>query len=244
MLGIVARSGVDASLLRDFKILSREGRLKDGSRGEHPSGWGIVYFENSLPAYAGRRPQSAWEDEKSFERACLLLDEKQPRVVVAHVRKASMGSCSLENTHPFVKDGWCFAHNGTIYYRPEELGGRIDSEKFFFEIIARMEKGGGVVDAVSGAIQVARELRNERGEKSSSLTFLLANSAGLYAYREYSVAPEYYNMFYNMTSKMAVATQETEWLEEKIPRGWHELKNKEFLVVDAYTLKSKRVKIR
>ncbi len=245
MLGIVASSGIDGSLLREFRALSKTGRLKGGSRGEHPDGWGIAYFAENQPNYAGRRPKSAWLDLEEYERACREIDEKRPRMIVAHLRKASLGGCSLENTHPFIKDGWCFAHNGTIYYRKEELADRIDSERFFDDIMAGIDGGKGVVDAIRDAAKVARELRNERGERSTSLTFLMADGASLYAYREYSMAPEYYTMYYNLLPEMAVAAQETEWLAKKMPGvAWRELENRELLVVDAAALRAKRVRFK
>ena len=36
------------------------------------------------------------------------------RVVIAHVRDASVGPVTEANTHPFVHDQWIFAHNGTV----------------------------------------------------------------------------------------------------------------------------------
>lgn len=245
MLGIVAKSGIDASLLRDFRTLAEIGRVRKGAQAGHRDGWGIAYFDEDAPDYAGRRPRSASEDIREYEQACKRVDEKRPRIIIAHVRKASQGSCSLENTHPFIKDGWCFAHNGTIYYTQEKLKGRTDSERFFEDIVARMKEGKGVVDAIAGAVSVARELKNERGERSTSLTFLMADSTRLYGYRECSVAPEYYTMFYSFSSEMAIVAQEMEWLARKMPRvSWRELENKELLIVDADTLKMERVKIK
>ena len=36
------------------------------------------------------------------------------RTVVAHVRRATVGEPSINNTHPFSHGRWIFAHNGTV----------------------------------------------------------------------------------------------------------------------------------
>lgn len=80
------------------------------SRGErHGDGWGIGF-------YAGGRPQivrsitPAFEDPQFGQTAHSV----RSNTIVGHVRQASVGSLSLENTHPFVLGPWMFAHNGTV----------------------------------------------------------------------------------------------------------------------------------
>jgi predicted glutamine amidotransferase len=92
----------------------------------------------------------------------------QPRTVrsatfVAHVRHASTGMPDIRNTHPFVRNGRVFAHNGVIegLDRLEvELGdaaagvrGETDSERYLALIDREIEArdgdvGGGIVAAV------------------------------------------------------------------------------------------------
>ena len=70
----------------------------------------------------------------------LLQTRPKATTVVAHIRKATEGVVSPENTHPFVRDlwgeTWAFAHNGDLkdfhpetglHYRPV---GQTASEPF------------------------------------------------------------------------------------------------------------------
>ncbi|MCK9897648.1 class II glutamine amidotransferase [Frankia sp. AgB32] len=76
---------------------------------------------------------------------------------VAHVRHASTGRASEENTHPFVRDGRIFAHNGVIEGLGKldaELGvagtgvyGDTDSERFFALISREINACDGDVGA-------------------------------------------------------------------------------------------------
>ncbi|MCK9920831.1 class II glutamine amidotransferase [Frankia sp. AgPm24] len=76
---------------------------------------------------------------------------------VAHVRHASTGRASDENTHPFVRDGRIFAHNGVIEglrQLEDELGaaglgvaGDTDSERYFALITREIARHDGDVGA-------------------------------------------------------------------------------------------------
>jgi predicted glutamine amidotransferase len=86
---------------------------------------------------------------------------------LAHVRYASVGGLSPENTHPFVQDGRAFAHNGhlegleTLDARLGDarslVHGQTDSERFFALItsLVRGDVGAGIVAA---ATWIAAEL--------------------------------------------------------------------------------------
>ncbi|MCM3882407.1 class II glutamine amidotransferase [Frankia sp. R82] len=87
---------------------------------------------------------------------------RQPQEVtattfVAHVRHASTGRASADNTHPFVRDNRIFAHNGVIeglQSLDAELGaaglhvaGDTDSERYFALITREIDRHGGDVGA-------------------------------------------------------------------------------------------------
>jgi len=57
-----------------------------------------------------RQARAAYDDEHFRRTAARVFS----RTVVAHVRRASVGSVSLDNTHPFAYGRWVFAHNGTL----------------------------------------------------------------------------------------------------------------------------------
>ncbi|WP_261557495.1 class II glutamine amidotransferase [Frankia tisae] len=83
---------------------------------------------------------------------------------VAHVRHASTGQASDANTHPFVRDGRIFAHNGVIEGLDKldaELGtaglpvlGDTDSERFFALVTREIDAHDG--DVGEGIAAAAR----------------------------------------------------------------------------------------
>jgi predicted glutamine amidotransferase len=123
---------------------------------ENADGWGIAAYGSSAHAGAAhdssewvieRRPHPA-HDDRWFQAAAART---QATTVLAHVRHATVGTVTLENTHPFDHAGWTFVHNGTVPYfadiRPELLAamapghraairGSTDSEHLFHLILS------------------------------------------------------------------------------------------------------------
>jgi len=118
-------------------------------------------------------------------------------VLIAHVRKRTVGPITLENTHPFERSGWVFAHNGTIediewvrsQLSPERrsaLLGQTDSEVFFAFLLTRMDEAriGSNGDGHAADVVIARALRDLHGRPSlGACNFLLSNGRTLYAHR-------------------------------------------------------------
>src|SRR5215510_5776738 len=99
---------------------------------------------------AGREPISA-----AFRDAEFTREAKQARspVFVAHVRWASVGGRTMQNTHPFAMRGRIMAHNGGLgdvarlagqlgSYRDLVLG-ETDSEHYFALITQQIDAHGG-----------------------------------------------------------------------------------------------------
>lgn len=81
----------------------------DRSGKSHANGWGVATFEDGEP-HIERQAWAAYHGEH-FRRAAARIYSKQ---VMAHVRRATVGTPSLANTHPFVDGGWVLMHNGTL----------------------------------------------------------------------------------------------------------------------------------
>src|SRR5688500_1353863 len=104
MLGLVAARPASArDLLHDapssLRVLSHE----------HADGWGAAF-----------RIDGDWRIERSTSCAarCTTYERLaaiEARVVVAHIRKATVGDLALANTHPFRRGDFVFAHNGTVH---------------------------------------------------------------------------------------------------------------------------------
>ena len=119
-------------------------------------------------------------------------------MLVAHVRKRTVGPISIENTHPFEQAGWVFAHNGTIddqdYLRgrvsprrAKAIAGQTDSETLFAFLLTRLDEAG--LDAcsdVSSTSQVLAKVVNDIATRPAfgACNFLFSNGQDLYAYRD------------------------------------------------------------
>ena len=168
-----------------FWLLEAPDSLAVQSR-RNPDGYGIATFEEDGSPVVRKRPAAAYEDDL-FAR---MAREEESSTFLAHVRYASTGGLSLENTHPFEQDGRVFAHNGYLGgldslesrlgdgYR-DSLGGETDSERLFALINAELAaRDGDAEGAVAAAVRwVAREL------PLYSINFLLATPTALWALR-------------------------------------------------------------
>ena len=139
-----------------FWLLEAPDSLAQQSRRE-PDGTGVGHFEADNRPVVKKQPLAAYEDERFAREA----REISSRTFVAHVRYASTGKVSPENTHPFQQEGRLFAHNGVIGDVPaleRELGdamelvkGETDSERFFALITREIGRAGSVSDGIAAA---------------------------------------------------------------------------------------------
>lgn len=98
----------------ECELLCAQNSLLDQSRQDaagasNPHGWGLGTYTGVTPCVE-RQPRAAYDSAQFRSEAASVYT----RNVVAHVRRATVGSVKLENTHPFSHDQWLFAHNGTI----------------------------------------------------------------------------------------------------------------------------------
>jgi glutamine amidotransferase len=144
-------TGVAHDLIGAPNALVRQS-CRDREGETHADGWGIGYYAHNLPALE-RGTEPAYVDP----RFRTVAQRVQSRVVLAHVRAASVGDRTLVNAHPFCQGRWLFAHNGTVtaFERicpvlEEETGRRFlagrrggtDSELVFCWFLKRMADAG------------------------------------------------------------------------------------------------------
>jgi predicted glutamine amidotransferase len=150
----------------------------------NPDGTGLGYFAPVVGAVVDKEPLAAFEDPAVARGA----KHVSSTTFVSHIRYATTGERTTENTHPFAMDGMLFAHNGMI--RDLEaleaevgrdmrfVGGDTDSERYFAliakEIRARASIGAGISAAVGW---IARNL------PVYSINFVLATADELWAFR-------------------------------------------------------------
>lgn len=204
--------GIVASELTEFGLgLTEAPRCLAKLSREHRDGWGIA-IHRADHAHAHARAEShahqrwllhkgtapAADDHRFHE----LAASSRGHLLVAHIRQKTVGPTRLENTHPFVSDGWVFAHNGTIQHqdglragcsgrRLRGITGDTDSELFFAYVLTRMDERGLVhLDHdPHGAkreelTQLLHELSAElRAQRIGAFNFLLSDGQTTFAHR-------------------------------------------------------------
>jgi len=148
---------------------------------DHDSGWGMAVYgrADGLDPRVVRFPQAAYGDG-DFRGATAM----KGRIFNVHVRRATMGGLTAENTHPFCLGSYSFGHNGTIMRYPRLLETRVkrpagdtDSEAFFNFLMAHYDCGDPI-----GSLRRAIRTTVERSP-FSGLNFLFSDGDRLFAYR-------------------------------------------------------------
>jgi len=128
----------------------------------NPDGAGVGAFTPGGQVTLTKQPIAAWQDTEFATAA----HELRGSAFVAHVRYASTGARTPENTHPFLQDGRLFAHNGVVQgldrldRRLADLNvaqlvrGQTDSERVFALITAETRRRGG--DLAAGLVTAIR----------------------------------------------------------------------------------------
>jgi glutamine amidotransferase len=148
---------------------------------EHDSGWGMAVYkrtDGNSPTCL-RFPEAAFEDDEFVEATQL-----RGRIFNVHVRRATMGGLTPENTHPFCLGPYSFCHNGTIMRYPKLLTngvakpkGDTDSEAFFNFLMNDFDDGH--------PRRCLRQAVRTLIERSpfSGINFLFSDGYRLYAYK-------------------------------------------------------------
>jgi predicted glutamine amidotransferase len=151
----------------------------------NPDGTGLGTFDASGRPIVQKQPISAYNDT-AF--ACEARRERS-RTFLGHVRFATAGALTIENTHPFEQERRLFAHNGVLAGLPEleaELGadlalvkGQTDSERLFALITRETRRREGDVRAgiVAAVEWIAANL------PIYSLNLIVATATELFALR-------------------------------------------------------------
>jgi predicted glutamine amidotransferase len=116
-------------------------------------GSGIGFFDPAGQPVVDKQPEPAYSDPEFIHGA----REATSSAFVAHVRWATAGGRTMQNTHPFTMGGRIMAHNGGFGELPrleEQLGsyaglvlGDTDSERYFALITQQIDSRGGDVGA-------------------------------------------------------------------------------------------------
>ena len=166
---------------------------------EHKDGFGIAFFEDrGLRHFIDRDGARSSPVAQMVQRYPIRSE-----VVIAHIRKATVGAVALQNCHPFVRElwgrYWVFAHNGDLQvgaggFRPRLHGafrpvGDTDSELAFCWLMQELAKAHASVPGIDELTHTLRELLPVPAAHGS-FNVLLSNGQALWAHgstRLYSV---------------------------------------------------------
>jgi predicted glutamine amidotransferase len=150
-----------------------------------PDGVGLGTFQADGTPWLYRKPVAANRSQTFIADA----HEVSSRTFLAHIRHATAGEPTIENTHPFEQHGRLFAHNGVLGDLPalrERLGahaellqGSTDSELYFTLMTKRIEEHDGNIAA--GITDAAREIAADM--TLYSLNMLLTTPTDVWALR-------------------------------------------------------------
>jgi predicted glutamine amidotransferase len=159
LLGYVARSPIsvlDVLGRREFDSFTDLAEV-------HGDGWGMAWQDPDDHSIRSASAADSALEDAAYER---LAGQRLGRAGIVHLRWASPGlRVAPENTHPFVEDGYAFAHNGHI--APLErleglltpasraaLRGSTDSERYFRFVLQCIAQHGQEVEGISAALEV------------------------------------------------------------------------------------------
>jgi glutamine amidotransferase len=186
--------GIVSSEHTRFRFYLHEAPRSLGTLSQHhPHGWGVAVHA-PLAGWALRKKAMCAREDAEFVD---VAGESGGHVLLAHVRKRTVGPIGLPNTHPFRRGRWVFAHNGTIddgeflrdgtsAARRAEVEGDTDSERLFAFLLTHLDDAG-VADAPADARTDAAVRRATRAALArpslGSSNFLLSDGDALYAFR-------------------------------------------------------------
>lgn len=177
MLAILAREEPEVRSLLDGDLPER---FVAPTR-RHNAGWGVAWYQDDAPRIA-KAPRAALEDPAFVPSS----RQAAGRLVYLHIRRATRGRISDENTHPFAHGRWLFCHNGTIVngVRNEmrrliqpPTQGETDSEVLFHWLLHHMQADDPVRGLEKGLGWII-----ERSDVAR-LNFFLTDGEQLYAFR-------------------------------------------------------------
>ena len=158
-------------------------------------GFGIGWYGDRSEPGVYREVMPAWSDDNLLA----LSQTLSSRLFFAHVRAATAGGIARQNCHPFRHGRYLFMHNGQVGgycqvrrtmegWLPDALfaerRGATDSELLFLLIMARIQRGVPVDEAVLSVLDDTTALMQDRGvEAPLRFAAVLADGERLTAFR-------------------------------------------------------------
>jgi len=198
LFAYVPNSDTDrVEVLRTFLSLADTGRVPEGARLGHHDGWGMALYARGVLLRHFRTTESGGASGARAKEFFLTATHK-PDVLLAHVRKMSVGGLDEQNSHPFTFGRFSFAHNGTLGVGDQPVFdpvrgrtlGETDSEYYFHLIIQDLDAHAEndtakVKHAIIQTIQSLRMNTLHEGGGFTSASSMLTDGRYAYVLREF-----------------------------------------------------------
>lgn len=208
--------------LDEFRSLAANGNVLPGNSCGHGDGWGFAALNGGKVVLFEKSEKDGATDPE-YDKAADRLAALDADIVLCHLRKASVGDLTPVNAHPFVHGKYAFCHNGGIKEsdRIPTFGmspdGQTDSERFFLNIVGRLETGEAKTlrDACEATIAYIHQ-----NHTYSSICFFITDGQEVLVYRDYrdtlkpgeekpetwDAWPHYYTLYHSQKA-LAVSSQ-------------------------------------
>jgi predicted glutamine amidotransferase len=186
-----------ADRLRD--AFQQERLAISGPAVDQRGAWGIGFYQGDEVLH--KKQPAADGEPISWD---VIADKIQTDCAIAHLRQATVGGFSVDNTHPFRLRQWLFAHVGTLRsfeqiseqlllglpdFLRRNIRGNSDSELFFHVVLAGLHARNQldaaepshttVLESIADAVKAIDAL----AEGQSTLNMILSNGRSMYALR-------------------------------------------------------------
>ncbi len=198
----------------------------------HQDGWGLATIHNNHFQLTKKSTKPIFNDPltattNNFKTTFALL----------HIRAASVGSVSLENTHPFfIKTEFgeeiVFCHNGTIKekikfdqkYKPK---GTTDSEQILYSILTHYQQTHDFSSAITNAFAQLQQPINTN--------IVLSTTTRSYIFSKPNQFPRYLQMWIGRKKDGLIISSEK--IAQMKEYSWKKLTKNKVIMVDHKTLK-------
>lgn len=187
-------------VLRKFLELADTGKVPEGTSKGHHDGWGLASYARGMLLRHFRSEESG-ATSSARDKEFFLVATHKPDVILAHVRKMSIGALRETNSHPFVSGRFSFIHNGTLGSSDQQIFdpvrgrtfGETDSEYYFHLIIQDLDANEEhnkekVAAAITKTVHALRVGTSHDGGGFTSASSVLTDGRYAYVLREYDEA--------------------------------------------------------
>jgi len=230
MLGIVTKVETEKEIFENFRQQCLTGCVKSTHQEPgHNDGWGLAFLKDGELEVVKSGKDA--RGDKLFEET-YPVGVKSP-ILIGHIRKATDPRTRgvAEFSHPFDKEGWVFAHNGSVNWEDQvkrTYPHLIDSQIVLEVILAKIRGEQNIFGKIKEVIRDIIE-----NERLSSLNFLLTNGKSFICYRFFddsdSENERYYTLYQKMSQNRIMIASEP--VDGKLD-GWQLLKPGQLLMIE------------